>query len=190
MLEHVWSNWFANWSIESSWLIDIETRFWNINYEIPFTIFMHTIFELLHPFPSSLLLLQTFISLKQSTIQSNAKSQTINPPRLLLESIIISNSNSKPSTNFSIRPFMLGAERSTTKKSGRRNILERKTISHLQFPVVNYRGRKFPAWKFSWSLSMLEEESWKHANISNLTITKRIGLLLTGYRVPINGLLI
>lgn len=67
---------------------------------------MHTIFELLHPFPSSLLLLQTFISLKQSTIQSNAKSQTINPPRLLLESIIISNSNSKPSTNFSIRPFM------------------------------------------------------------------------------------
>lgn len=109
---------------------------------------MHTIFELLHPFPSSssLPLLQTFISLKQSTIQSNAKSQTINPPRLLLESIIISNSNSKPSTNFSIRPFpfVLGAERSTTKKSGRRNILERKTISHLQFPVVNYRreGRK------------------------------------------------
>lgn len=155
---------------------------------------MHTIFELLHPFPSpsSLLLLQTFISLKQSTIQSNAKSQTINPPRLLLESIIISNSNSKPSTNFSIRPFVLGAERSTTKKSGKRNILERKTISHLQFPIVNYRrkgGRKFPAWKFSWSLSMLEKESWKHANISNLTITKRIGLLLTGYRVPINGLL-
>lgn len=139
---HVRSNWFANWSIEPSWLIDIETRFWNTNYEIPFTIFMHTIFELLHPFPSSLLLLQTFISLKQSTIQSNAKSQTINPPRLLLESIIISNSNSKPSTNFSIRPFVLGAERSTTKKSGRRNILERKTISYLQFPVVNYKGRK------------------------------------------------
>lgn len=67
---------------QSSWLINIKTRFKITKFRLQYS---HIHFDL---FP-----LQTFISSKQSTIQSNAKS--INPPRLF-ESIIIPNPTNRP----------------------------------------------------------------------------------------------